>query len=376
MKNTFFYLAIALTILSCGSGGNTDKESENFESSGIQKYDKKDDKGALVDFDKHLEKNPQDTSAYFNRARAKAMLDDFQGSLQDNTKAIELDPTYQNAFYNRALDKQELNDNQGAIDDYSALIALKPENLSEIYQKRGSIKHQLNDTIGAIQDLNKAIEINPNNSIAYVFRALVNMEYLPEKSIDDLNKALEIDKENASAYFARGIFNLKHKNKKDGCSDLKKAVSMNYRPAKPNYEKYCVLPPNTYLIEDVIDFGNYTLQVTTFEEKAYYNYVFKPEIGNKLVAVEFFINNTGQSKIEYNALEFNLMDEKSYEYRTVTFGFKKPYFSSGNVQPGRKARGWITFEVPKDSKKYEVKYTPGLFIGTTDYFIRLFDDIE
>jgi len=195
-------------------------------------------------------------------------------------------------------------------------------------------------------------------------------------AITDLNKALEIDKENASAFFVRGVVNLKLKNKQDGCADLQQAVSMDYEPAKPYYEKYCVLPPNTYLIGNEINFGNYTMQVTTYEEKAYYNSAFRPESGNKLIAVEFLLSNIWQSKVEYNALEFKIMDENSYEYRTVTFGFKKPYFSSGDVQSGRKERGWITFEVPKNSNKFEVKYTPGLFTGNIDYFIRLFDEIE
>ena len=376
MKRIIYFFVIALTIASCGSSEIKEKQSENFELSGNQKYNKEDFKGALDDFNKHLEKNPQDTSAYFNRARAKAMLGDYQGSLNDNTKTLELDPSYEKALHNRALDKQELKDEKGAIDDYSTLINLKPDNISEIYQKRGSLKHLLNDSIGAIEDLNKAIEINPHNSDAFVSRALVYFDYLPDSAINDLNKAIEINKENASAYYVRGILNLKQKNKKEVCSDLQKAVSMNYEPAKRYYEKYCVLPPNTHIHGDIIDFGNYTLQVTNFEEKPYYNYEFKPKSGNKLVAVEFFMNNTGQSKIEYNALEFKLMDENSYEYNTVTFGFKKPYFSSGDIQSNRKARGWITFEVPKESKQFEVKYTPGLFTGNTDYFIRLFDNIE
>ncbi|MCB9335728.1 MAG: DUF4352 domain-containing protein [Flavobacteriales bacterium] len=365
------------SLVACSTNDNSgDTTKNNLELTGLEKYNKNDYKGAIAAYDKHISQFPNDTSAYFNRARAKAMLGDFNGSLQDNTKSLKLDPTYQKAYYNRALDKIELDDIQGAIDDYTQLIDIKPDNLSEIYQKRGSQKNQLDDRIGALEDLTKALEIDPNNTDAYVSRALINMDNAPETAKLDLNKALELDKQNGSAYFVRGVVNLKLKNKQSGCSDLQQAIVLNYEPAKAYHDKYCVLPPNTHLLRDVIDFGNYTLQVTTFEEKAYYNSEFRPESSNKLVAVEFLMSNTGQSKIEYNALEFNLMDENSYEYKTVTFGFKNPYFSSGNIQPERKARGWITFEVPKESKKFEVKYTPGLFTGTTDYFIRLFDDIE
>lgn len=375
MNRTIIYLIIALTIVSCSSCGVPESARINFEQTGIDKYDNNDYEEALIDFDKHLAIYPLDTSAYINRARAKAMLGDFQGSLNDNSKALEIDPYEKIALVNRALDKEELNDNQGAIEDYTKIIALGPEDLSEIYRKRGSIKHQLHDHTGAIEDFKMAIELDPNNTDAYVNRAMVNMDYDLLSSIADLNKALEIDKEKASAYFVRGLVNIKLNKKQAGCSDLQKAISLNYDLAEGYYEQHCVLPQNTYLVGEVIDFGSYTIQVTTFEEKAYYNFEFQPKSGNKLVAVEFLMTNYGKSTIEYNALEFSLMDENSYEYEIVIFGFKEPYFSSGNVQPGRKARGWITFEVPKGSQKFEVKYTPGLFTGTTDYFIRLYDDI-
>ncbi|HEY8365965.1 MAG TPA: hypothetical protein VIL57_02360, partial [Bacteroidia bacterium] len=110
MKKQLLYLTLAATLAACGSGGNSgDTTNDNLELSGLEKYNKDDYKGAIADYDKHIAQFPNDTSAYFNRARAKGMLGDFNGSLQDNTKTLELDPTYQKAYYNRALDKIELN---------------------------------------------------------------------------------------------------------------------------------------------------------------------------------------------------------------------------------------------------------------------------
>ena len=134
------------------------------------------------------------------------------------------------------------------------------------------------------------------------------------------------------------------------------------------------LPDKTYLLGDEIIFDNYSLKVTDWEQKSSYDQYILPKEGNKMVAVQFLMNNTSNETVDFNALEFSLFDENSDKYTTVNFGFKEPYFNAGDIQPGRKQRGWITFEVPKSSKKFEVKYTPGLFTGHTDYFIRLYKD--
>lgn len=123
-----------------------------------------------------------------------------------------------------------------------------------------------------------------------------------------------------------------------------------------------VTPKSDYKIGDEIKFSNYVLQVTKAEVGKIYNEVWTPEKGKKFVAVEVLITNNSQENVEYNILsDFNLTDENNYEYSFAAFGGKDPALSAGDIQSGRKIRGWITFEVDKSSKQFELIYSPGFF---------------
>ena len=52
---------------------------------------------------------------------AKDELKDYKGAIADYTKAIEIDPNYADAYNNRGIAKDELKDYKGAIADYTKL---------------------------------------------------------------------------------------------------------------------------------------------------------------------------------------------------------------------------------------------------------------
>lgn len=117
-----------------------------------------------------------------------------------------------------------------------------------------------------------------------------------------------------------------------------------------------------YKIGDEVKFSNYIMQVTNVEVGKTYNSVWKPKEGKKLVAVEVLITNNSQEKVDYNPLsDFDLTDENGYEFSLAAFGGKDPAMGAGEIPPGRKVRGWISFEVEKASKKFELIYSPGFF---------------
>jgi len=61
----------------------------------------KDPQGALKDFSKAIELNPEYTMAYNNRGIIKGSMQDYEGALKDFEKAVELEPEYADAIYNR-----------------------------------------------------------------------------------------------------------------------------------------------------------------------------------------------------------------------------------------------------------------------------------
>ena len=103
----------------------------------------------------------QTVEDYFNSGKAKSNLEDYRGAIQDYTKAIELNPNHTYAYNNRGIAKVELEDYSGAIQDYTKAIELNP-NHAYAYYSRGNAKVQLQDYRGAMQDYIKANEINRN----------------------------------------------------------------------------------------------------------------------------------------------------------------------------------------------------------------------
>ena len=63
-----------------------------FIKSGNAKYLQGDYDGAIADYSRAIELDPDDAAAYYNRGNAKSELDDYHGAIADYSRAIELDP--------------------------------------------------------------------------------------------------------------------------------------------------------------------------------------------------------------------------------------------------------------------------------------------
>ena len=123
-------IAAALSLLALGSSVITayaNPLANNSFNSGVDKYEQGDFQGAITDFSKAIEINPQDASAFLNRGVAKTKLGDYPGSIADFTKALEINPQYANALHNRGAAKAALGDYQGAIADYNKAIEVDPK---------------------------------------------------------------------------------------------------------------------------------------------------------------------------------------------------------------------------------------------------------
>ncbi len=73
----------------------------------------KDYAGAIDDYNKAIELNPNYAIAYYNRGGAKYDLKDYAGAIEDYNKAIELDQKCKHFYYFRAKSKKEIGDIKG-----------------------------------------------------------------------------------------------------------------------------------------------------------------------------------------------------------------------------------------------------------------------
>ena len=101
-----------------------------------------------------------------NRGNAKQDNKDYYGAINDYSKAIELNPDIAYYYDNRGNAKNYLKDYYGAINDYSKAIELNPD--YAYYSNRGIAKYNLNDIDGACKDLRKAISKGSTSNIEWI----------------------------------------------------------------------------------------------------------------------------------------------------------------------------------------------------------------
>lgn len=88
--------------------------------------------------------------------------------------------------------------------------------------------------------------------------------------------------------------------------------------------------------------------------------LFTPEKGNKFIALDLTLRNSGKEPFNYNVLEFELQDNENYKY-TNSASDKNPYLTVGVIQPGQNTRGFIVYEIPESNKPTKLIYTPDFF---------------
>jgi len=110
---------------------------------GFIKCDSEDYIGALENFSKAIEYEPNYHAAYTNRGGSKAMLDDYKGALDDLEKALKLNPNDAYAYHGIGEIKFELGDCAGAIDAWQRELVLDDSSKGEIQSKIASARQKL-----------------------------------------------------------------------------------------------------------------------------------------------------------------------------------------------------------------------------------------
>jgi tetratricopeptide (TPR) repeat protein len=234
--------------------------AEDYNTRGEAKLAKDDLDGALADFNKAIELNPNLAGAYDNRGRvelAKSDRDkilaetwnkfgrikknegDLDGALVGYNKAIELNPDFAIAYSNRGLVKKTKGDLDGALADFNKAIELKPDSATA-YNNRGELKRSKKDLDGALVDYNKAIELKPDSAIYYCNRSLAKIAKREfESALADCNRAIELKPDFANAYNNRGMAKQVKGDLDGALDDYNKATELNpdFTAARTNRDK-------------------------------------------------------------------------------------------------------------------------------------------
>lgn len=210
--------------------------AEEYFYQAYEKANKKDYYGAIADYTRVININPNYILAYHNRAFSKGKLNDKYGAIADYTKIIEIDTKNSRAYYLRGFIKKELGDNYGAITDFQEAYYYNPNNVSSLYDL-AVIKSNLGDSYGAIESWTEAISSDINDDYglkgnAYGLMALEKYENLEDYTgaLIDINHAIELTAFDLRGvlYCTKGTIYAYMRNLNLACKNARLAISLNY----------------------------------------------------------------------------------------------------------------------------------------------------
>jgi len=195
-----------------------------------------------------IQKYPQLSLAYHQRALFFLEEGNKKEGLRDLNKAIDINPYFHEALNSRGIEYAIENLNHLAITDFSQAIMLKPH-FFEAYNNRGRSYLGIQDQEAAFQDFEKAIAIAPHHIEPYINRARIfeNRQQWAE-AITDLSKVIDLDPEFVEAYRRRGVIYSK---------------SEQYGLAIENFEQMMIINPDNH--ESYQHRGNVYLKQAHFD---------------------------------------------------------------------------------------------------------------
>ena len=158
-SSLLFLLAAILITTGC-THNKTIKgfSAANWSEIGRQAIGAKNWNEALNAYNKTIELDPNNASAYNNRGLAYYNLDKDDLAIADYEKAIELNPKYGDAFNNLAKTYGRRGYYKQAILFYDRVIELNPKD-ADAYYNRGKAYERLGDSRFANQDLKIAAKL-------------------------------------------------------------------------------------------------------------------------------------------------------------------------------------------------------------------------
>lgn len=117
-------------------GKKSDRKEENIDYDGYckrgnVKFENQDIQGALKEFTRAIEIDPECTEAYLERGNIKVATDDFNGAIKDFTKIIELDPGNSIAYFSRGMAKS-MAGKPGSDEDLHMASKLNPKGMENL----------------------------------------------------------------------------------------------------------------------------------------------------------------------------------------------------------------------------------------------------
>lgn len=185
--------ANVLLLMLCFTGNSILLSGQN--DSWLQKgYDAPNSKEKIICFTKSIEEEGATVEAYFCRAGAELEIRDYQGAIGDYTRIIEMDPNDAGAYYSRGFARHHyIRDYRGALSDYSMAFEMDSTNASYVLLM-GVLNSLLEDYPDAIACFKKGLQLCNDNIYALNIQEGVGITKTEYPGVDDRTGTASADK--------------------------------------------------------------------------------------------------------------------------------------------------------------------------------------
>lgn len=183
-------------------------------------------------------------SDYFRRAERAHSETQYEEAILNYDKAIELDPQDSETYLWRALAKRALGQNRDAIDDLDKMVKINSN--PHAFEMQGKVLSHMKEDRKAIAAFDKVIELDPDNPSCYIRRAIAKWNLRQyQETINDIDQHLQIEPDDFYAYRLRGKVNEDLGNLDEAKRDFQKAL----RFLSPNARSIGEIKSNIQRIE-------------------------------------------------------------------------------------------------------------------------------
>lgn len=224
-KSATICMMLVLSIASCKSDKTTSTPSSGDP--------------AIDQLTAEIEKNQNDATLYFQRAKLYYEQEKYDYALADLKFAVRIDslnPDYYHLMSDAFLNYGHAQEAEGALDE---ALRLYPERIPTLL-KMAEFKYIMEEYDGSIFSINEIIRLDPQNAEAYF---MLGMDFIAlndiTRAINSFQTAVELDSKLTDAWIYLGEL---HENKNDGMAlqyyesaVLSNPQSMQARHAKAYY---------------------------------------------------------------------------------------------------------------------------------------------
>jgi tetratricopeptide (TPR) repeat protein len=236
------------------------------EISGSLKDQKGDHDGAIAEFSRALELDPNNALLYTRRAGARKSKGDQNGAIADATHALEIDPKVRAAYLIRGNAFLNKGASDRALDDFDRALELDSKD-SGVFAVRGFARLTENDFVGAAAEADRAIVLDSSLAPAFHLRGLAaGFQGDFAAAVLNFDRAIKLDSKNASLYAARGAAKAELGDRMGAASDTRRAVRLDPKISAAFFPKAIELEAAALQAGNSAQLrGNYTAALAEYE---------------------------------------------------------------------------------------------------------------